>query len=215
MMGSEIRPTEITEAATTPVVAASRAPTRITAMARPPRSGPKSWPMVSSKSSAMPLRSSTRPISVKNGMASKVSFCMMPNSRSGKACIRASGKTPSSTPTNPKNSPQAPRLKATGKPISRKMISPMNMMGAIFCVINSMNASRSGGFVFGFGEAYQVFRQLFFGSFFSLLERRVLNQALQEGDALDQLGPALQQQQEKAQRNHGVHRPADQAARAA
>src|SRR3954468_18751339 len=41
MMGREISPIEITEAATTPVVAASSAPTKITANARPPRSGPK------------------------------------------------------------------------------------------------------------------------------------------------------------------------------
>ena len=78
MMGSEIRPIEITDAATTPVVAASMAPTRITAIATPPRMGPNSWPTVSSKSSAMPLRSRINPMSVKNGMASIVSFCMMP-----------------------------------------------------------------------------------------------------------------------------------------
>jgi len=69
---------EITDAATTPVVAASSAPTKITANARPPRTGPNNWPMVSSKSSAMPLRSRMSPISVKKGMASSVSFCMMP-----------------------------------------------------------------------------------------------------------------------------------------
>src|SRR5574343_186044 len=45
MMGREIRPIEITEAATTPVVAASRAPTKITAKAKPPRIGPNNWPM--------------------------------------------------------------------------------------------------------------------------------------------------------------------------
>ena len=65
---------EITEAATTPVVAASSAPTKITAKARPPRTGPKSWPMVSSRSSAMPDRSSISPMKVKNGIASSTSF---------------------------------------------------------------------------------------------------------------------------------------------
>ena len=85
MMGSEIRPIEITAAATTPVVAASSAPTRMTAKARPPRTGPKTWPTVSSRSSAMPERSRMMPISVKNGIASSVSFCMMPKTRSGKA----------------------------------------------------------------------------------------------------------------------------------
>ena len=132
MMGSEIKPIEITEAATTPVVAASSAPTKITARAKPPRTGPNSWPMVSSRSSAMPLRSRIRPMSVKNGIANSVSFCMMPKMRSGSACSSASGSTPISTPTKPKNRPQAPRLKATGKPNSRKMIRPANMIGARF-----------------------------------------------------------------------------------
>ena len=85
MMGREIRPMEITAAATTPVVAASSAPTRITATARPPRSGPNTWPTVSSRSSAMPDRSRMMPMKVKKGMASRVSFCMMPNTRSGRA----------------------------------------------------------------------------------------------------------------------------------
>ena len=115
MIGSEIRPIEITDAATTPVVAASSAPTKITASARPPRIGPNSWPMVSSRSSAMPLRSRISPIKVKNGIASSVSFCMMPKMRSGRACSSDSGSTPSSMPMKPKNRPQAPRLNATGK----------------------------------------------------------------------------------------------------
>ena len=114
MMGSEIRPMEITEAATTPVVAASMAPTRITAKARPPRIGPKSWPMVSSKSSAMPDRSRISPIRVKNGIASKVSFCMMPKMRSGRLCRKAGLMVPSSIPTKPKNRPQAASENATG-----------------------------------------------------------------------------------------------------
>ena len=85
MMGSEISPIEITEAATTPVVAASKAPTKMTAYARPPRTGPKSWPMVSNKSSAIPERSRIRPMKVKNGIASKVSFDITPYNLSGKA----------------------------------------------------------------------------------------------------------------------------------
>ena len=101
-------------AATTPVVAASIAPTRMTAYARPPRIGPNSWPMVSSRSSAIPDRSRISPISVKNGTASRVSFCMMPKMRSGSACSRAGGMRPISTPTTPKKRPQAPSEKATG-----------------------------------------------------------------------------------------------------
>src|SRR6218665_1519270 len=54
MIGSEIRPIEITDAATTPVVAASSAPTKTTASARPPRTGPNSCPIVYTTSSAIP-----------------------------------------------------------------------------------------------------------------------------------------------------------------
>ena len=83
MMGSEIRPIAITEAATTPVVAASSAPTRITAKARPPRTGPNSWPMVSSRSSAMPDFSRMMPMKVKKGMASSVSLRITSRMRPG------------------------------------------------------------------------------------------------------------------------------------
>ena len=78
MIGSEIRPMAITVAAITPVVAASSAPTSTTAKASPPRTRPNSWPTVSSNSSAMPLRSSTSPMKVKNGIASSVGLETMP-----------------------------------------------------------------------------------------------------------------------------------------
>ncbi len=92
MMGSEIRPIEITEADTTPVVAASMAPTRMTAIARPPRSGPNSWPTVSSRSSAMPERSRISPMKVKNGTASRDSLPITPNTRCGRAWNSAGGQ---------------------------------------------------------------------------------------------------------------------------
>ena len=78
----------------------------------------------------MPERSNIKPMSVKNGIASKVSFCMMPKIRKGNACNKASGNTPSSMPMKPKNRPHAPKLKATGKPNIKKTISPKNMIGA-------------------------------------------------------------------------------------
>ena len=88
MMGSEISPMAMTEAATTPVVAASSAPTRMTAKARPPRTGPKSWPTVSSRSSANPDFSSTMPMKVKKGMASSVSLRITSRTRPGSVCSR-------------------------------------------------------------------------------------------------------------------------------
>ena len=78
MIGSEISPIEMTDAATTPVVAASSAPTKITAYDSPPRTVPNSWPIVSSRSSAMPERSSTSPMKVKNGIAKSVSLLITP-----------------------------------------------------------------------------------------------------------------------------------------
>ena len=84
-------PIEMTDAATTPVVAASSAPTNTAANAKPPRSGPKTSPTVSSKSSAMPDLSSTNPIKVKNGIAASNSLAMMPKIRSGKAVSKAAG----------------------------------------------------------------------------------------------------------------------------
>ena len=114
MMGSEIRPIEMTEAATTPVVAARIAPTKITANARPPRTGPKSWPMVSSRSSAIPDRSRIRPMKVKNGIASRVSFDITPKIRSGSAWNKAGVRRPSSMPIRPKTTPLAARANATG-----------------------------------------------------------------------------------------------------
>ncbi len=114
MIGSEIRPIEMTEAATTPVVAASRAPTKITAKASPPRNGPNNWPTVSSRSSAMPLRSRIRPMKVKNGTASSVSFDITAHMRWGSAWNSAGDSSPSSTPTSPKKMPVAASAKATG-----------------------------------------------------------------------------------------------------
>ncbi|MNS57336.1 hypothetical protein D3C72_902190 [compost metagenome] len=141
-MGKEIRPIEITDADTTPVVAASMAPTKTTAIARPPRTVPNNWPMVSSRSSAMPDLSSTSPMRVKNGTASKVSLAMMPKMRCGSAWNSATFKRPSSMPTSAKSMPLAARAKATGKPINRNTTSVANMMGAMFAVKNSMVSVR-------------------------------------------------------------------------
>ena len=145
--------------------------------------------MVSSRSSAMPERSNIKPMSVKKGMASKVSFCMMPNMRKGRACNKASGNTPSSMPMKPKNSPQAPKLKATGKPSIRKTISPRNMTGARFCIKNSMVVVPDSGVLwmgFGFCQLANFFGQFFFGRFFAGLEGWVRNQAFEKSDAFDQ-----------------------------
>ena len=68
---------------------------------------------------------------VKNGIASSVSFCMMPKMRSGRACNSVAGIRPSSTPIRPNSRPQAASEKATEYPISRKRIRAPNMIGAM------------------------------------------------------------------------------------
>ena len=73
-----------TEAPTTPVAAARRAPTNTTARARPPRRAPKSRPMECSRSSARRERWRIVPMSTKKGTARSTWFSMIPNTRSGK-----------------------------------------------------------------------------------------------------------------------------------
>ena len=137
---------EITAAATTPVVAAIKAPTKITAMATPPRTGPNTWPTVSSRSSAMPDFCKMMPMNVKNGMASKVSFCMMPMMRKGKAWKSDGGKMPASMPMYPNPKPQAAKAKATGKPVSSNNKSPPNMMGTKLTLRNVASINVLPGF---------------------------------------------------------------------
>ena len=137
MIGSEIRPIEITAAATTPVVAASNAPTSTTATAKPPRTGPNTCATVSSSSSAMRLRSRIIPIKVKNGMANRVSLPMIPATRSGRAWNRTSGMSPNSIPKKPYARPVAASEKATGKPIIKKTSRPTKRTGTKLTCKNS------------------------------------------------------------------------------
>ena len=83
--GSDMRPIAVTLAPTTPVAAASSAPTKITPTARPPRNRPNRTPIVSRSCSASLLFSSTVPMKIKNGTASRTWFDIVPNVRSGRA----------------------------------------------------------------------------------------------------------------------------------
>ena len=65
-------------APTMPVDAASSVATMIAEMPRPPRTGPNSWPMVVSRSSAIFERSSSTPITTNNGTAISTSLVRMP-----------------------------------------------------------------------------------------------------------------------------------------
>src|SRR3546814_1270964 len=85
--------------------------------------------------------SSDLPMNVKNGTASRVSLLMMPNRRSGKAWNKDSGNSPISLASHPKPKPVAAKLKATGKPVSRKNISPQNISGTKLLIKNSITRS--------------------------------------------------------------------------
>ncbi|GHD43157.1 hypothetical protein GCM10008110_06690 [Marinobacter persicus] len=76
MTGREIRPMATTLAPTTPVEAASRAPTRIVEMARPPGRPPNSRPMEVSSCSASRVRCSTTPMNMNSGTAINTVFCI-------------------------------------------------------------------------------------------------------------------------------------------
>ncbi len=74
---------------------------------------------------------------VKNGIASSVSFCMMPNTRSGRAWNRLPPNMPASMPMKPNSSPVAASPKATGMPESRNTNSPANISGTKFWARNA------------------------------------------------------------------------------
>ena len=67
-----------TVAPTMPVLAASSMPTTVTEIPRPPRRGPKSMAMVSSRFSAIRERSSITPMKTNSGTAMRVALVMMP-----------------------------------------------------------------------------------------------------------------------------------------
>ena len=187
MIGNEIKPIEITAAATTPVVAASKAPTKITAIARPPRTGPNTCPTVSSKSSAMRERSRMIPMKVKNGIANRVSLDMMPITLSGRAWKRLVGNRPASMPMKPNNKPVAAKPKATGMPVSKNMKSPANISGTKFCAMKAVMSApphvlrRQPGL--GFGS--QLFCEHFLCRFFMLQGKGLRKVTSQKSQSLD------------------------------
>src|SRR6478672_1903277 len=230
MMGSEMRPIEITLAATTPVVAASSAPTKTTAYASPPRSGPNSWPIVSSRSSAMPERSRISPMNVKNGTASSVSFDITPHTRSGSAWNSVVCSRPRLRPTIPNSMPTAASENATGKPSISTMMRPMNISGAMFATSQALmlrcsarramrtcratgprgSCRRSGVEV---ALPRDLLGELFLGGLRLEPLQRVRDVPAQERDSLDQLGDALQDEEREAHRHEQARRPDDEAAR--
>src|SRR5215207_1757536 len=193
MTGSEITPMAMTDAATVPVMAPRMAPTITTAKARPPGILPKSWPVPSRRSSARPQRSRIAPMKVKNGIASSSSLETMPKKRKGNACRKFGSKCWVAMPSMPKKRPTAASENATGKPISKNRIMPPNIRGGMTPCEN-ISASVPGSL-----------QRLF-------VVRVEPHLALEGGDALDQLGDALQPEQREAERQRQLDGPENQPA---
>ncbi len=160
----------------------------------------------------MPERSRIRPMKVKNGIASSVSFCMMPKMRSGSACSRRwRAASRARRRSSRRTGRRPPSEKATEKPIKQEDDQPREhdrghvgddefdhclTASAVCLALASTNSASSSSAVFCAPSC--------------LVGSSI--RPLQEGDALDQLGHALQQQQREAHRHHREHRPANQAA---
>src|SRR5689334_1211238 len=160
----------------------------------------------------MPDRSRINPMNVKNGTQSSVSFDMTPQIRSGSACSSDVPSRPKWMPSNPNAMPTAPSEKATGKPSSSVMTSAQNISGAMLATIQSvMNAPprspvirRSSRLVSDRHVrvlARHFLDQIFLCALVVSLQR-IGDAAHQKCDALDELGEALQYQQEESDRHH-------------
>ena len=130
MQGKAITAMVTTDAPTTPVVAASNAPTNTTDIAKPPRIRPNKRPIVSNNCSAIPDFSSMTPIKTNNGTANKVKLVMMPQIRSGKRLKKSKPRK-----KLPKPSATAPSVNATGKPSSKNKNNTANMTKAQTSII--------------------------------------------------------------------------------
>ena len=129
MTGSEMSPMAVTLAPTTPVAAASNAPTKTTPTASPPLNRPNRSPMVSSSCSASFDFSSTVPIKMKNGTARSVKFDIVPKVRSGSAKSSGMSKTPAADPISAKISAVPPNANATGYPVKIIARTAKNIAG--------------------------------------------------------------------------------------
>ena len=116
MVGRAIIPMVTTVAPTMPVDAASRAPTMVTDMARPPRSRPNRRPISSSRASAIFDRSSMTPMNTNSGIAIRTSLVRMAKMRSLSAPSSAMLKAPRDQPIRAKITAMPARVKTTGKP---------------------------------------------------------------------------------------------------
>src|SRR5581483_1791742 len=131
--------------------------------------------------------------------------------RSGSACRKSGANNPSSIPIRPKRSPTAPSEKAAGYPSSRNITSEKNMIGAMFwmmkSVIRSSGRWRRSALFDGVDEMIDFgFKRM------RICRVRIGNEPAHHGDALDQFGDALQEQQAEADHDKRLGRPLRQTA---
>ena len=130
MTGSEMTPMATTLAPTTPVDAASRAPTRIVEMAIPPLTSPNRKPIDSSRRSARLDFCSTMPMKMNSGIAIRIVLFMIDQMRCG-----ISAKIDGPSDSRPKNTATPPKVNATGKPTSSNRSATANMTSPIMAAL--------------------------------------------------------------------------------
>ena len=119
--GKEIKPIAITVAPTMPVLAASKAPTKITERPSPPLKPEKKSDILSRSSSATFDFSNNTPIKINKGTAIKVEFVITPKILFGRVSKRNKSKTPKKLVIKAKIIETPAKVKATGKPKSKKI----------------------------------------------------------------------------------------------
>ena len=137
IMGSEIKPIAITVAPTIPVLAAIRAPTNITAIARLPLKPPITSDILLSKSWARFDFSRSTPMKTNNGTATNVMLVMSPYSLFGIAPRKALSNVPVKIPTPAKINAVPASENATGNPASKtRHITPNISRGMNSTIFN-------------------------------------------------------------------------------
>ena len=138
MIGNEISPIAMTVAPTIPVLAAIRAPTNITEMAKLPLKPPITSAILLNKSCARFDFSRSTPINTNKGTATNVMLVISPYNLFGIAPRNALSKVPVKTPPAANISAVPASEKATGNPANRtKQITPNINKGINSTMLNN------------------------------------------------------------------------------
>ena len=135
-MGRDINPIVTTVAPTIPVLAASKAPTTIIEIDKPPLTLLKANAIFFNILAAMPDFSRIVPIKINNGTASKVTLFIIPKILIGMLLKMVGSNIPKGMQINANKIDIPPKVKATGYPAKRAthiMIRSSRGISSIFC----------------------------------------------------------------------------------